>query len=77
MMYSLGFCYWDLPAALLLVAVLVIYLVKRHRLKKTCEFYEQELERRELEKSNTENNGKNKNQAYIDALNEEEKSKNE
>lgn len=69
-MISFGFCYWDLPAALLLVTVLVIYLVRRHRLVKTCAFYEEELQKLKAEKNNTQDSGKHKNQAYIDGLSE-------
>lgn len=31
---TLGFCWWDLPAAIVLVAVIVLFVWKRHDLKK-------------------------------------------
>lgn len=31
---ALGFCWWDLPAAILLVAVVALFVWKRHDLKK-------------------------------------------
>lgn len=31
---KLGFCWWDLLALLILLAVVIVYLVRRHNLKK-------------------------------------------
>lgn len=36
----LGICAWDLPALIVLIVLLVVFLVHRHKLKK----YESELE---------------------------------
>lgn len=30
----LWFCWWDLPAAIILIAVAVIFIVRRHKMKK-------------------------------------------
>ena len=34
---SLGFCYWDLPAAILLAAVGIVFVVQQRRHKKKDE----------------------------------------
>ncbi len=30
---ALGFCWWDIPGLLVLIAVTAVFLVKRHKLK--------------------------------------------
>ncbi|MDD4525952.1 MAG: hypothetical protein WCQ94_01575 [Lachnospiraceae bacterium] len=42
---SLGFCYWDLPAAILLAAVGIVFVVQQRRHKKKMK----ELEESEQE----------------------------
>lgn len=31
---TLGFCWWDLPALIVLLAVIIVFIVKRHDMKK-------------------------------------------
>lgn len=31
---KLWFCWWDLPAAIILIAIAVIFIVRHHRMKK-------------------------------------------
>lgn len=40
---KLGWCWWDLPAFLVLAAVVIIYLIKRHNLKTEQEELEDRL----------------------------------
>lgn len=47
----LGFCNWDIPAAIILVATIAVFIIRSRRLKKT----ERELEDRVLELANKEN----------------------
>lgn len=44
---KLWFCWWDLPAAIILIAIAVIFVVRRHKMKKQekkLEDYLSELE---------------------------------
>ena len=40
---KLGFCWWDLLALLILLAVVIVYLVRRHNLKKEQKDLEDQL----------------------------------
>ena len=40
---KLGFCWWDLLALLILLAVVIVYLVRRHNLKKEQKELEDQL----------------------------------
>ena len=40
---KLGFCWWDLLALLILLAVIIVYLVRRHNLKKEQKELEDQL----------------------------------
>ncbi|MEG0378202.1 MAG: hypothetical protein RR614_06950 [Eubacterium sp.] len=42
-MFSIGFCSWDLPALLLLAVILSVYILRRQRLKHSCEALEEEI----------------------------------
>ena len=44
--FSLGWCAWDLPALLILVAVAVVFVVRSRRMKKKERMYSEELARR-------------------------------
>ena len=39
----LGFCWWDLLALIILLAVIIVWIVKRHDLKKEQNDYEDQL----------------------------------
>ena len=53
---KLGFCWWDLLALLILLAVVVVYLVRRHNLKKEQKDLEDQLSDLYAEDSVKENN---------------------
>lgn len=40
---KLGFCWWDIPALLVLAAIVVIYLLRSHDLKKQQKEMEDQL----------------------------------
>lgn len=40
---TLGFCSWDIPALLILIAVLVVFAVKYHNMKKEEKNLEDQL----------------------------------
>ena len=40
---ALGFCWWDVPGLLVLIAVTVAFLVKRHKLKEEKEELKKQL----------------------------------
>ena len=52
----LGFCWWDLLALLILLAVVIVYLVRRHNLKKEQKDLEDQLSDLYAEDSVKENN---------------------
>ena len=39
----LGFCWWDLLALIILLAVIIVWIVKRHDLKREQNDYEDQL----------------------------------
>ena len=53
---KLGFCWWDLLALLILLAVVIVYLVRRHNLKKEQQDLEDQLSDLYAEDSVKENN---------------------
>ena len=53
---KLGFCWWDLLALLILLAVVIVYLVRRHNLKKDQKDLEDQLSDLYAEDSVKENN---------------------
>ena len=53
---KLGFCWWDLLALLILLAVVIVYLVRRHNLKKEQKDLEDQLSDLYAEASVKENN---------------------
>ena len=53
---KLGFCWWDLLALLILLAVVIVYLVRRHNLKKEQKDLEDQLSALYAEDSVKENN---------------------
>ena len=53
---KLGFCWWDLLAFLILLAVVIVYLVRRHNLKKEQKDLEDQLSDLYAEDSVKENN---------------------
>ena len=53
---KLGFCWWDLLALLILLAVVIVYLVRRHNLKKAQKDLEDQLSDLYAEDSVKENN---------------------
>lgn len=53
---KLGFCWWDLLALLILLAVVIVYLVRRHNLKKEQKDLEDQLSDLYAEDSVKENN---------------------
>ena len=53
---KLGFCWWDLLALLILLAVVIVYLVRRHNLKKEQKDLEDQLSDLNAEDSVKENN---------------------
>ena len=53
---KLGFCWWDLLALLILLAVVIVYLVRRHNLKKEQKDLEDQLSDFYAEDSVKENN---------------------
>ena len=53
---KLGFCWWDLFALLILLAVVIVYLVRRHNLKKEQKDLEDQLSDLYAEDSVKENN---------------------
>lgn len=53
---KLGFCWWDLLALLILLAVVIVYLVRRHNLKKEQKDLEDQLSDLYAEDSMKENN---------------------
>ena len=53
---KLGFCWWDLLALLILLAVVIVYLVRRHNLKKEQKDLEDQLSDLYAEDSVEENN---------------------
>ena len=53
---KLGFCWWDLLALLILLAVAIVYLVRRHNLKKEQKDLEDQLSDLYAEDSVKENN---------------------
>ena len=53
---KLGFCWWDLLALLILLAVVIVYLVRRHNLKKEQKELEDQLSDLYAEDSVKENN---------------------
>lgn len=40
---KLGFCWWDLLALIILLAVIIVWIAKRHDLKKQQNDYEDQL----------------------------------
>ena len=53
---KLGFCWWDLLALLILLALVIVYLVRRHNLKKEQKDLEDQLSDLYAEDSVKENN---------------------
>ena len=53
---KLGLCWWDLLALLILLAVVIVYLVRRHNLKKEQKDLEDQLSDLYAEDSVKENN---------------------
>lgn len=53
---KLGFCWWDLLALLILLAVVIVHLVRRHNLKKEQKDLEDQLSDLYAEDSVKENN---------------------
>ena len=53
---KLGFCWWDLLALLILLAVVIVYLVRRHNLKKEQKDLEDQLSDLYAEDAVKENN---------------------
>lgn len=53
---KLGFCWWDLLTLLILLAVVIVYLVRRHNLKKEQKDLEDQLSDLYAEDSVKENN---------------------
>ena len=53
---KLGFCWWDLLALLILLAEVIVYLVRRHNLKKEPKDLEDQLSDLYAEDSVKENN---------------------
>lgn len=53
---KLGFCWWDLLALLILLAVVIVYLIRRHNLKKEQKDLEDQLSDLYAEDSVKENN---------------------
>lgn len=53
---KLGFCWWDFLALLILLAVVIVYLVRRHNLKKEQKDLEDQLSDLYAEDSVKENN---------------------
>ena len=53
---KLGFCWWDLLALLILLAVVIVYLFRRHTLKKEQKDLEDQLSDLYAEDSVKENN---------------------
>ena len=53
---KLGFCWWDLLALPILLAVVIVYLVRRHNLKKEQKDLEDQLSDLYAEDSVKENN---------------------
>lgn len=53
---KLGFCWWDLLALLILLAAVIVYLVRRHNLKKEQKDLEDQLSDLYAEDSVKENN---------------------
>lgn len=53
---KLGFCWWDLLALLILLAVVIVYLVRRYNLKKEQKDLEDQLSDLYAEDSVKENN---------------------
>ncbi len=53
---KLGFCWWDLLALLILLAVVIVYFVRRHNLKKEQKDLEDQLSDLYAEDSVKENN---------------------
>ena len=53
---KLGFCWWDLLALLILLAVVIVYLVRHHNLKKEQKDLEDQLSDLYAEDSVKENN---------------------
>ena len=53
---KLGFCWWDLLALLILLAVVIVYLVRSHNLKKEQKDLEDQLSDLYAEDSVKENN---------------------
>ena len=53
---KLGFCWWDLLALLILLAVVIVYPVRRHNLKKEQKDLEDQLSDLYAEDSVKENN---------------------
>ena len=53
---KLGFCWWELLALLILLAVVIVYLVRRHNLKKEQKDLEDQLSDLYAEDSVKENN---------------------
>ena len=39
----LGFCWWDIPAALILIGLIVLFVVRHRKLKKKEEELEEQL----------------------------------
>lgn len=54
--YQTWFCWWDLLALLILLAVVIVYLVRRHNLKKEQKDLEDQLSDLYAEDSVKENN---------------------
>lgn len=46
----LGFCWWDLPAAIILIAVAVVFIVRHRKMKKQKEELEDQLAELEARK---------------------------
>ncbi|MBI4856903.1 MAG: hypothetical protein HY818_09195 [Acetobacterium woodii] len=48
---TLGFCIWDIPALIVLIAIVVIFIVHRHNQKKREKDFEDQLAERWADKS--------------------------
>lgn len=41
--FAFGWCFWDLPALIVLAAIVVIFIVHTHKMKKREKDFEEEL----------------------------------
>lgn len=48
---TLGFCIWDIPALIVLIAIVVVFIVHRHNQKKREKDFEDQLAERWADKS--------------------------